>query len=140
MWWLYFTAIDGENAAEETVCEDNPVPWIFAHLPLGLVLITSAVAKSKLFQSVLSGHMNPIYATLYLASLALFFVLLCVVAGDRQRSSLLARFGAAAAFALLIPVVLIWSLPPTLVALSATVIVGALVARDVIRHPLKEMS
>ncbi|GGY06860.1 hypothetical protein GCM10007160_37860 [Litchfieldella qijiaojingensis] len=84
--------------------------------------------------------MNPIYATLYLASLALFFVLLCVVAGDRQRSSLLARFGAAAAFALLIPVVLIWSLPPTLVALSATVIVGALVARDVIRHPLKEMS
>ncbi|MBA4723420.1 MAG: low temperature requirement protein A [Alcanivorax sp.] len=131
LWWLYFTAIDGEHAAESTVCVDNPIPWIFAHLPLGLVLIISAVAKSKLFQSVITGHGNTLYAALYLATLAAFFLLLCVVAGDRRRGAVAARLGTAGVFTLLVPVAWLWPLPPMLVAAIATGVIAIMVARDV---------
>jgi len=85
LWWLYFSDID--NATARVLCEDNPAPWLFAHLPLALVLITMAVAKTKQFESVFSGYLNPVYSALYLGSLALFCVLLCLVAGDRHRST-----------------------------------------------------
>ncbi|PMR69152.1 low temperature requirement protein A [Halomonas heilongjiangensis] len=138
LWWLYFAAIDGEHAAARVLREDNPVPWIFAHLPLALVLITSAVAKTKLFESVFSDYTDPLYPALYLGSLALFFVLLCCVAGDRRRSAMRARLAAAAAFALLIPVGIVWPFPPTLVAGLATGIVAVLILRDTLRLPAKE--
>lgn len=129
LWWIYFTAIDGEHAAARMLHTANPLPWIFAHLPLALVLITSAVAKTKLFESVPGGQVNPVYATLYLGSLALFFALLCLVAGDRRRGATLARLATAAAFALLIPVVLVHPLPPIPLAWLATGIVATLVLR-----------
>lgn len=132
LWWLYFAAIDVEQAAARVSCAENPVPWIFAHLPLALVLITMAVAKTKLFESAASGYANPLYSALYLGSLALFFALLCLVAGDRTRRAIRARLAAAAAFALLIPVALVWPLPPALLAGLATAIVAALILRELL--------
>lgn len=130
LWWLYFTAIDAEHATSRVAYAVNPVPWIFAHLPLALTLITMAVAKTKLFESVASGYANPLYSLLYLGSLALFCVLLCLVAGDRRHHATRSRLATAAIFTLLIPIVLMWSPPPALLAGLATAIVAGLILQS----------
>ncbi|MDR5907560.1 low temperature requirement protein A [Franzmannia qiaohouensis] len=128
LWWLYFSAID--NAAARVLCEDNPAPWLLAHLPLALVLITSAVAKTKLFESVFSGYLDPFYSALYLGSLALFLTLLCLVAGNRRPPATRSRLAAATLFVLLIPITFVWSTPPALLAGLATAIIAGLILRE----------
>lgn len=108
----------------------NPVPWVFAHLPLALVLITMAVAKTKLFESVAGGFANPLYSSLYLGSLALFCVLLCLVAGDRRRRTIRDRLAAEVTFTLLIPITFVWSTPPALLAGLATAIIARLILQS----------
>lgn len=141
LWWLYFTAIDDEHVASRVAGAVNPVPWVFAHLPLALVLITMAVAKTKLFESVAGGYANPLYSSsLYLGSLALFCVLLCLVAGDRRRRTVRDRLAAAVTFTLLIPIVHVWSPPPALLAGLVTAIVAGLVLRDRLYRQAREAS
>lgn len=129
LWWLYFTAIDSERAAARMLQPENPLPWILAHLPLALALITLAVASSRLFESVTSGHLDAAYIAVYFGSLALFFLLLSMVAGDRSRRANLPRLIGAAVFAVLIPLGE-HVIPHLALSLVGALIVAALVSLD----------
>lgn len=129
LWWLYFTAIDSERAAAQMARPENPLPWILAHLPLALSLITLAVAASRLFESITTGQADARYTAVYFGSLALFFLLLSMVAGDRSRRASLPRLTGAAVFALLV-VLGDRLIPHVAQALVAALIIAVLASLD----------
>ena len=80
LWWLYFADVQPEHEAEGEapgfLRANSVIPWLYIHLPLSLSLISFGVAKKKLFEATAGGRLNPEYLSMFLAALALYFMLL----------------------------------------------------------------
>lgn len=132
LWWLYFADVHGgEDEGHGFLSANNAVPWLYTHLPLSLAVVAFGVAKKKLFEATGGGSLHPEYVALFLGSLALFSVLLALIAQDRGWASTLWRLGAALVLLALIPAVTTWHWPATALMASSAAVMGAQVVREV---------
>ena len=142
LWWLYFedTHAGGDVEGEKhgVLRSTNAVPWLYTHLPLSLGLISFGVAKKKLFEATGGGSLYPEYVALFLGSLALFSVLLGVIAGTGNQKDTMWRVGSGIVLLLLIPAVIGGNWSATALMLASTLIIGTQVIREVWQSKIRK--
>ncbi|WP_304454678.1 low temperature requirement protein A [Nocardiopsis sp. YSL2] len=129
LWWLYFN--DVHERGHGHLRPGAAVSWLHLHLPLSLALVSFGVAKKKMFEGTVSHHLEPSYVALFLGSLALFGLLLALVAPNRTLATTLWRVGGAAVLVALIPLAVSAHWSATAIMLAGSTVMGAQVVREV---------